>query len=341
MGKDIFHTIKDEYTVFGDTILVYNGDKEDLIIPSVIDGQPIRAIGDGAFISCNNTRRIQISEGIKSIGQQAFKNCRKLVSLTVPASVNDCDILAFLGLDEMNMLQVVRKVSRENYNRIKENNIEMDNHVILMANPHSEIEDLNCIYEGLKRTVKFAEGISLNMGRLYLDFSKEFEQKKQTFDSDAKFEYSLPEKWTSFDLKRGMERVHEKQAFLQKIRENVSEPFSAESEEMDDKYERLGNARKIENTAIVFMDDNETKILGDEVTISLQIRWGKWYWQSSKRIVFEGKDYYVYRRQYLTSDEKTPFARREVCIFDENGIVSDKKIIGAIYGKYYLLSMFG
>ena len=57
----------------------------DLVLWEEINGVPITAIGEGAFKNCKNLLSITIPEGVMSIGAHAFEGCT-LTSATIPAN---------------------------------------------------------------------------------------------------------------------------------------------------------------------------------------------------------------------------------------------------------------
>ena len=58
-----------------------------VVIPEMIDGYIVTAIGDYAFEYCANVISITLPDGITSIGTQVFVGCTGLESMTIPASV--------------------------------------------------------------------------------------------------------------------------------------------------------------------------------------------------------------------------------------------------------------
>ena len=89
-----------EYSINDDgsaTITKYNGDAENLIILSELDGHPVTAIGDEAFYGHKDLTRVYLPDSLSSIGVRAFSWCKSLTSIFIPDSVFNIGANAFLG----------------------------------------------------------------------------------------------------------------------------------------------------------------------------------------------------------------------------------------------------
>nr|MCR5105547.1 leucine-rich repeat domain-containing protein [Eubacterium sp.] len=68
-------------------ITKYNGIKEDIIVPSKINGKKVLQIGDYAFEENTLIKSIVIPDGILEIGTGAFKNCKNISDITIPVDI--------------------------------------------------------------------------------------------------------------------------------------------------------------------------------------------------------------------------------------------------------------
>ena len=64
-------------------------------IPTQIDGVAVTSIGDNAFRDCNTLQSVTLPDGLKSIGYGAFWECSGLTSVVIPGSVEYMDGSAF------------------------------------------------------------------------------------------------------------------------------------------------------------------------------------------------------------------------------------------------------
>ena len=102
LQNDEFHEVS-SFTLLEDGTyeLSAAGAFEDVVVPSEYNGAPVTRIGDNAFKDCETLKSVTIPDSITSIGENAFYNCNKLTSITIPSSVKcignsafeSCDIL--------------------------------------------------------------------------------------------------------------------------------------------------------------------------------------------------------------------------------------------------------
>ena len=66
----------------------YSSD-EVIELPDMIEGAPLRAIGEAAFANCDHLIAIDVPEGVVSFGPYAFTYCRNLRAIVIPDSMTD------------------------------------------------------------------------------------------------------------------------------------------------------------------------------------------------------------------------------------------------------------
>ena len=83
------------------TITKYTGNATTLNIPERIQGLPVTAIGNSAFLCCDSLTNVTIPSSVRSIGGYAFQSCSSLTSVTIPSSVTAVGLGAFSGCDSL------------------------------------------------------------------------------------------------------------------------------------------------------------------------------------------------------------------------------------------------
>ena len=67
------------------TIVKYTGFGGDITIPSTTNGLPVTSMGEQAFWDCSRLTSVTIPNSVTSIGDYAFQNCRSLTNVTIPS----------------------------------------------------------------------------------------------------------------------------------------------------------------------------------------------------------------------------------------------------------------
>ena len=85
------------------TITGYTGKAQAVILPELIDGKTVVAIGENAFYNTNITS-IRLPSSVRTIGKNAFHSCTSLTGINIPAGVTDIDADAFRGCSNLRTL---------------------------------------------------------------------------------------------------------------------------------------------------------------------------------------------------------------------------------------------
>lgn len=67
----------------------------DIVIAATVDGESIVGIAKNAFYGNSKIKSVRIQDGVKTIGEKAFKMCPNLVTVTLPDTLEYVDTTAF------------------------------------------------------------------------------------------------------------------------------------------------------------------------------------------------------------------------------------------------------
>ena len=107
------------YVIEGDTVTITSCNKKasgELIIPANIEGKPVTKIGEEAFRYCTGLTSITIPDSVTSIGDWAFSYCTGLTSITIPDSVTSIGDYTFWGCDSLTSITIPDSVKFINGN---------------------------------------------------------------------------------------------------------------------------------------------------------------------------------------------------------------------------------
>ena len=94
----------------------YEGTDTNIVVPDTIDGRKVTVLGNSTFEYCTQASDIEsvtLPDSLTTIEKNAFYNCEKLKSVTIPPNVSSIGLAAFVeGLSESSLTEI--KVDPEN-----------------------------------------------------------------------------------------------------------------------------------------------------------------------------------------------------------------------------------
>ena len=82
-----------------------------LVIPAEYNGSKVVKIADNAFDNCTKLTSVTIPEGVKTIGESAFEGCKLLSEINLPESLTTISSYAFFGCDSIKTLVMYPNVT--------------------------------------------------------------------------------------------------------------------------------------------------------------------------------------------------------------------------------------
>lgn len=166
------------------TILGCQNTKKNIVIPSVLDGKPVRRLGDGlfrnndtitaviiphgvtqiganVFSGCAKLEQIDLPSSLVSIGDEAFSECMKLSSLYIPSSVKDIGDGAFKDNPQLNVTCEMGSAAAE---YLEKNRTELGGYRLLEITPPQQEQQTDVVQSPVIKgnLVTYAFGKKMN-----------------------------------------------------------------------------------------------------------------------------------------------------------------------------------
>ncbi len=305
----------DDYIISDDVVILYTGKARKVTVPASIGDTSIRKVGSGAFYGNNNIEDVNVSEGIKEIGNGTFGKCPHLKSISLESSVDVIHPKAFDGSNAIWSIKLYKNISFEAYADIVENSIKLtDGRYIIdpmiLGGPFSRL-----IKEFLPTSMAGRFRVHKNMGCIFEAPPRVIDIKKSP--KPLLFQhYADDHNATVSDFRS------ENAAFVFKIRADETDYTFEHDEESDD--HGLSNKDIYDNSGLVFVKeflDEET----ENPKAFIEIKSGTFFFQRGLRVRIGHTDYYLYFREEFSTDDNRPYVRRlgPIRIFSRSGPISE------------------
>ena len=335
--------INDVFAVAGGTILSYSGSDISLSIPEKMGGADIVCIGNGAFMDSAKMCQVFIPYGVKQIGSEAFSGCTLLRNVYIPGTVKSFGMLIFSRDCQKlsNLIFYDIRLTKECYYELRLQASKV-NGTGYIAHHFPNV----CISpDSLENvcSVKAANFVSGDTVRLFsvnvIPSEKGLSGLRQNLDG-----FSFDGEGICGGGGNGGDntdsRYSSEEAEIKKMMKMaLPVPTDKKTEAANDMYVRAEKTTVIEKTAVFFFDDAKTRQENGTYIITANVRIGYHFWPSLVPIVFNGRQYYIYRRNFLCPGPNINYIRKDAAVFSDNGFVSDRREAYEVYAKYRLVSI--
>ena len=316
------------FVITNNTIITYSGQHPTLKIPGRFADIEISRIGDGSFMESSKLQCVILPPNTKEIGSQAFNQCPVLTSAFVPGGLSYVEYGAFGNCQILSDITIYGlELTTSEYQTYKTaSNRYSDGTYVLRELPKNEIvSKLVSSITNAKPAYRIPDEISS------LFQMAEFDEQKGKFSLEKNIPvigFSVPSVPTT-----------ENKAFYEHIHDGTTEIYDGKAEQKNDWYVRVGKIPTKEKTIIFTFDDTKTKEDKGKVIINATLKIGYFFWQSAQSVIYDKKQYYIYRRYYLSSDPEIEYVRRDIAAYSEKGLVTNREEAQNVYAKYKLLSI--
>lgn len=315
------------------TLITYTTDKQEAVLMDEYDGVKIKRVGKSSFSGNSSLKTVILPDSVEEIGDDAFYDLSELTKLVVPGKLKKIEPLAFRQcpkLREINIRDL--EVEKDVYDNLMQNSRKCSLGFFVSAEypPNSILESL------VKATSVSgcSTYIPQTIDRLFVEKKQQSEvmvSNRRTMTKQLFFTYSFTDE---------KEYISEEEAVERRFSaENREEYTHCLTECVLDNECRKGYYLPALPTAIFTFDDSLTKEIDGKYYLNATLILGNFFWQSMKHVVYESKDYYVYRRHYLSGNKQKNYFRRDIAVYNGKKLVTDIKAAKNVYGKYKLLSI--
>ncbi len=296
---------------------------EELVIPGEHGGSRIKKIAAGCSAE-KNTRTIKICEGIERIGSRAFEACSNVTGIELPASLKYCHDSVF-GRGFFNnpdsLIKLKRRFSFEEYERLMKKCIRLCDGRYLLAGDYADDIVFSEIYRGFGGVCP-AVRLEKEMCTLFLDDGRGIAAASLVF---AGYGGLISSADTACDM----------------IKADIRTPDILEAEQANDSLVISGKKTQPGNVIIAYYNDKDVEKDGKDIIVNISLRFMKAFYPGIETVSYEDRDYYLFKRMYLSSDTGLPvlkvtdFSR----VYDNGGRAVSGETAERVKSKYRLLSM--
>lgn len=311
------------YAAVDNVLIHYSGNDASLTIPERLANMTIHSIGDGAFMQSKSLKFVNIPRGIRRIGKRAFSGCENLEKAVINIKEKEIDKDAFYSCSKLTNINFLEfELSAQSYMSLLSSSEPANGKMRFSYN----LSD-NKILENAEIHIMPAVYINNGIKRLFV-----------LHDYNEKGIDSMNKARENYNFHGDEFPISETDAFMELIKSDNDCETDKETEEKNDLFLHDDYCPLVYKTPVFTFNDSKTATENDRYCIDINVSIAYHFWQSKVPVRYNGKNYYVYRRNYLSPDDDLKYVRIDTAIFSENGLVTNQKEAQEVYAKYKLLS---
>lgn len=316
------------FIVANNTIITYSGQHQTLKVPGRFADIEVTRIGAGSFMESSKLQCVILPPKTNEIGRLAFSQCPALTSTFVPGGLTYVGDNVFGNCQALTDITIygLELTASEYYAYKTASNHSSDGTYVLHKFPKNEV------VSKLVSSITNAKPAC----RIPGEISSLFQMPE---NDEQKGKFSLEKNIPVIGFSVPSVPTTENKAFYEHIHSGMSEFYDGKSEQKNDWYVRVGQIPAKTKTIIFTFDDTKTKEKQGKFIIDATLRIGYFFWQSAQPLIYDKKQYYIYRRYYLNSNPEIEYIRRDIAAYSEEGLVTNREEARNVYAKYKLLSL--
>ena len=303
-------------------------DDPEAKVPAVCGGQAVLTLGSGSVVAVK-ARHLTVSEGVTGIMQGAITISRVLEELSLPASLADTEQFPMHFVAGDARLSSLKRIDiRRELDGPVEEKLRL---ISYNTGRHQRIIDLRAISDASMSAVSAFAGqfarpahIDRAMGVLFVN-----ENKTATLFDDR----------PCYDMERGTEKTSEYAVIKAMIKAGRTGYRHRASECWSDQVIRANRNSQMPglcSVATVPMRPGRRSKEGPYHTV-VTVRRHLLFSPALLPVRLHGVRYYIYSRQHQVADDNNHYQREDVCVFDDEGLVTNRALSEAVYAKARLL----
>ncbi len=331
--------IDSKYVILNGTLLSVKDNAENVVIPSEVNGHRIRRLGAGIH-SGNDVKAVIISEGITEIGENAFNNSRSLETVVLPASLKSLGMNSFDSVKrnlKPKKIFLKRAFSRRDFDYILSNSIPLyEGNIRLLNQGHINMPEFSDFYIGLGM-YEPARFVDKDMQSLFLTQETSLEGVRQKveeipFTGTPRITLGAASQEQDFRLR-----------YARLLRSTMPRtPYDIKSEAHYDRMLQTEAKPSPSFVILTYFDARDVKEEQGKLFVTFELKMGYVFFGNLTRVIYRGRDYYVYRENYLNPTKigyDYTILDNMSYILDSRGEIPPEDIRTAVIVKYKLPHM--